>query len=92
VRLITLLKALTLNKLYKTLINFKLYTKRVRDIIKLARYVYLNPDLLDRGNNRTLNNLRKLVVNYVVCEINTIRKYDKFTKYIEESREFVGDL
>jgi hypothetical protein len=92
VRLITPLKALTLDKLHKTLLNFKLYAERVGDIIELARYVYSNPDLPDRGDDGTLDNLRKLVVDYVVCEIDTIGKYDEFTKYMEEGGEFVGDL
>jgi hypothetical protein len=92
VRLITLLKALTLDKLHKTLLNFKLYAERVKVIIKLVRYVYSNPDLLDSGDDGTLDNLRKLVVDYVICEIDTIRKYNKFTKYVEEGKEFVGDL
>lgn len=92
VRLITPLKALTLEKLHKTLLNFKLYAERVGDIIELARYVYSNPDLPDRGDDGTLDDLRKLVVDYVVCEIDTIGKYDEFTKYVEEGGEFVGDL
>jgi hypothetical protein len=92
VRLIAPLKALTLDKLHKTLLNFKLYAERVGDIIELARYAYSNPDLPDRGDDGTLDDLRKLVVDYVVCEIDTIGKYDVFTKYVEEGGEFVGDL
>jgi hypothetical protein len=92
VRLITPLKALTLDKLHRTLLSFKLYAERVGDIIELARYVYSNPDLPDRGDDGTLDDLRKLVVDYVVCEIDTIGKYDEFTKYVEEGGEFVGDL
>jgi hypothetical protein len=68
-----------------------LFTRRVRDIIKLARFAYLNLDLLDRREDGTINNLRKLVVKYIVCEIDTIRNCDKFVKYIEEGSEFVGD-
>jgi hypothetical protein len=92
VRLITPLKALTLDKLYKTLLNFNLYAERVGDIIRLARYVYSNPDLPDRGDEAALDDLRKLVVDYIVCEIDTIGKYGEFTKYVEEGSEFVGDL
>jgi hypothetical protein len=89
-RLIELLKALTLHKLHKTLMGFMLYKERIGDIIKLTRYAYLNPNLPDRSDNGTLNNLRKLVVNYIVCEIDTIGEGDKFVKYIEEGGEFVG--
>ncbi|KAH8726948.1 hypothetical protein GQ44DRAFT_758484 [Phaeosphaeriaceae sp. PMI808] len=92
VRIITPLKALTLNKLHKTLLNFKLYAERVGDIIELARYAYSNPDLPDRSDDGTLNDLRKLVVDYIVCEIDTIGKYDEFVKYMEEGGEFVGDF
>ncbi|KAF2802861.1 uncharacterized protein BDZ99DRAFT_482433 [Mytilinidion resinicola] len=91
-RLIEPLKALTLDKLHKTLMDFKLYTKRVGDIIELARYAYSNPDLPDRSDDRTLDDLRKLVFEYIVCEIDTIGKCDEFVKYMEEGGEFVGDF
>jgi hypothetical protein len=92
VRLIAPLKALTLDKLHKTLLKFTLYAERVGDIIELARFAYSSPDLPDRGNDGTLDDLRKLVVDYVVCKIDTIGKHDEFTKYMEEGGEFVGDL
>ncbi|USP81703.1 hypothetical protein yc1106_08977 [Curvularia clavata] len=91
-RLITALKALTLYKLHKTLMNFKLYTKRVGDIIELARYAYWNQDLPNRSYDGTIDDLRKLVVEYIVCEIDTIGKSDEFVKYMEEGGEFVGDF
>ncbi|KAJ5052612.1 hypothetical protein J3E72DRAFT_365024 [Bipolaris maydis] len=91
-RLIMPLKALTLHKMHKTLMNFKLYTKRVGDIIELARYAYSNPDLPDRSDDGTIDELRKLVVEYIVCEIDIIGKCDEFVKYMEEGGEFVGDF
>jgi hypothetical protein len=91
-RLIAPLKALTLDKLHKTLLNFKLYAKRIGDIIELARYAYSNPDLPDRNDDGTLDDLRNLVVEYIVCEIDTIGKHDEFVKYMEEGGEFVGDF
>lgn len=91
-RLIMALKALTLYKLHKTLMNFKLYEKRVGDIIELARYAYSNLDLPDRSDDGTIDDLRKLVVEYIVCEIDTIGKSDVFVKYMEEGGEFVGDF
>ncbi|KAL5400401.1 hypothetical protein PMIN03_012405 [Paraphaeosphaeria minitans] len=91
-RLIAPLKALTLHKLHKTLMNFKLYTKRVGDIIELARYAYSNPDLPERSDDGTLDGLRKLVVEYIVCEIDTIGDCDGFVKYVEEGGEFLGDF
>ena len=92
VRLIAPLKALILDKLHKTVLNFKLYAERVGDIIELARYAYSNPDLPDRSNDGTLDELRKLVVDYIVCEIDTIGKHEEFVKYLEEGGEFVGDF
>ncbi|KAF2714609.1 hypothetical protein K504DRAFT_359261, partial [Pleomassaria siparia CBS 279.74] len=91
-RLIAPLKALTLEKLHKTLLTFKLYAKRIGDIVELVRYVYANPDLPDRSDDGTLDELRKLVVEYIVCEIDTIGEHDVFVKYMEEGGEFVGDF
>jgi hypothetical protein len=91
-RLIEPLRALTLDKLHKTLMNFKLFTARVEDIIELARFAYSNPDLPDRRDDGTIDDLRKLVVEYVVCEIDTIGKCDGFVKYMEDGGEFVGDF
>lgn len=91
-RLIEPLTALTLDKLHKTLMNFKLFTRRVGDIIELARFVYSNLDLPDRMDDGTINDLRELVVEYIVCEIDTIKKCDEFVKYMEEGGEFVGDF
>ena len=91
-RLIAPLKALTLEKLHTTLMEFKLFTKRVGDITELARFAYSDPDLPDRKDDGTIDELRKLVVEYIVCEIDTIGKCDKFMKYMEEGGEFVGDF
>jgi hypothetical protein len=91
-RFIEPLRALTLDKLHKTLMKFKLFTRRVRDIIELARFAYSNPDLPDRKDDGTIDDLRKLVVEYIVCEIDTIGKCDEYVKYMEEGGEFVGDF
>jgi hypothetical protein len=92
VRLIAPLKALTLSKLHKTLLNFTLYAERIGDIIELAKYAYSTPDLPDRSEGGNLDDLRKLVVDYIVCEIDTIGKHDEFLKYMDEGGEFVGDF
>jgi len=91
-RLIEPLRALTLDKLHKTLKEFKLFTRRVGDIIELARFAYSNPDLPDRKGDGTIDDLRKLVLEYIVCEIDTIGKCDEYVKYMEEGGEFVGDF
>jgi hypothetical protein len=92
VRLISSLKALTLSKLHKTLLSFTLYAERIGDIIELAKFAYSTPDLPDRSDDGNLDDLRKLVVDYIVCEIDTIGKHDEFLKYMEEGGEFVGDF
>lgn len=40
IRLIAPMKTLTFDKLHKMLMDFKLYTKRIGDILELARYAY----------------------------------------------------
>jgi hypothetical protein len=92
VRFIASLRALTLDKLHKTLLTFKLYSERIGDIVELARYTYSNPYLPDRKDDGTLDDLRKLVVDYIVCEVDTIGKHAEFVKYMEEGGEFVGDF
>jgi hypothetical protein len=91
-RLVTPLKALTLDKLHKTLIGFKLYHNRIGDIIELVRYAYSDDDLPNRSDDGVVDELRKLVVEYVVCEIDTIGEHDEFIKLMEEGGEFVGDF
>jgi hypothetical protein len=91
-RLIEPLTTLTLDKLHKTLINFTLFTRRVGDIIELARFAYSNLDLSDRRDDGTINDLSKLVVEYIVCEIDTIGRCDEFVKYMKEGGDFVGDF
>ncbi|KAF2108670.1 hypothetical protein BDV96DRAFT_555910 [Lophiotrema nucula] len=91
-RLIAPLKALTLDKLHKTLMDFKLYAKRVADVLELARYAYSNPDLPDGSADGTLDDLRRLVVEYIICEIDTIGRHDDFVNFMEEGGEFVGDF
>lgn len=53
--LIEPLKALVLHKPHSTLIGFRLYAERVRDVIELAKYVYNNDHTPDRGADRTIN-------------------------------------
>jgi hypothetical protein len=89
-RLIYPLKSLALHKLHKTLMDFELYHQRVSDIVELARYAYENGP--DRSEAGTLNDLRQLVVEYVVCEIDTIGRHNRFKALLEDGGEFVGDF
>jgi len=91
-RAIEPLKALTLQKLHSTLKGFKLYHKRVGDIVKLAEYAYTTEDLPGRGDDGTIDSLRQLVVEYIVCEINTIGICKEFVELMEDGGEFVGDF
>ncbi|KAF2823531.1 hypothetical protein CC86DRAFT_409437 [Ophiobolus disseminans] len=89
-RLVYPLKALALDKLYKTLVAFQLYTERMGDVVKLARYAYENgPDRSEAGEP---NELRKLVVEYIACEVDTVGKNREFRALIEEGGKFVGDF
>jgi hypothetical protein len=87
--LIEPLKALTINKLQKTLMGFQLYKDRVGDIVELARFVYSNPDLPESSDQDVLNDLKKLIAEYIACEIDVIGKHESFIHFIEEGGEFV---
>ncbi|KAF2677653.1 hypothetical protein K458DRAFT_395723 [Lentithecium fluviatile CBS 122367] len=86
------LKALTLTKLHSTLKKFKLYSRRVGDIIKLAECAYTADDLPSRSENGTIDPLRRLVVEYIACEISAIGGCREFVGLLEEGGEFVGDF
>jgi hypothetical protein len=89
-RLIHPLKNLALHKLHATLLNFQLYEQRVCDVVELARYAYDNG--VDRGVKGELNELRQLVVEYMVCEVDTIGKHQAFQVLMEDGGEFVTDF
>jgi hypothetical protein len=92
-RLIAPLQALALDKLHRTLLDFKLFTDRIGDVVELARYVYsADGGVPDRGEDGTLDELRRLVVEYVVCEVDEIGRSEAFVGFLEEGGEFVGDF
>ena len=92
VRLIKPLEVLVLGKLHKTLMEFKLFSERVGDVLELARYVYSNANTPDRTLDGKIDDLRQLVVEYIACEIDTIGQSKGFTELMEEGVEFVGDF
>ena len=92
VHMVEPLKALTLHKLHQTLMNFKLYNERAGDVVELARYVYSTVDLADRTDEGKVDDLKRLVVEYIACEIDTIGKCSEFSELMEEGGEFVGDF
>ncbi|KAI4692601.1 hypothetical protein J4E81_007017 [Alternaria sp. BMP 2799] len=89
-RLIDPLKRLALHKLHQTLLKFKLYDRRVGDVVELARYAYDNGE--DRKPDGTIEDLRKLVVEYIACEVSTIGKHEAFAPLLQEGGEFVVDF
>jgi len=89
-RLIDPLKRLALHKLHQTLLKFKLYDRRVGDVVELARYAYDNGE--DRKPDGTIEDLRKLVVEYIACEVSTIGKHETFAPLLQEGGEFVVDF
>ncbi|KAF1838836.1 hypothetical protein BDW02DRAFT_564687 [Decorospora gaudefroyi] len=89
-RLIDPLKRLALHKLHKTLLGFQLYKRRIGDVIELARYAYGTGE--DRKEDGTIEDLRKLVMEYMACAVSTFGKHDDFVSLLEEGGEFVGDF
>ncbi|KAF2839776.1 hypothetical protein M501DRAFT_1057108 [Patellaria atrata CBS 101060] len=84
------LKSLCLLKLHETLANFKLHREQVSDIVELARYAYSNENTPDYEN--TVDELRALVREYIVCEIDTIGASTEFSLLLEEGGAFVRDF
>jgi hypothetical protein len=86
------LKSLTLDKLHQTLIGFKVYKERVGDLLALARYVY--SEGLDEFEPVTTDDdeLRAMISEYVVCEIDTIGNTAEFMEYAEQGGQFMRDV
>jgi hypothetical protein len=91
-RFIDPLKALALHKIHITLMGFKLYERRVGDIMELARYAYHGESTPSRKDDGTVDELRGLVVKYIACEIDTVGKCPEFQEMMEQGGEFVGDF
>jgi hypothetical protein len=89
-RLIYPLKKLILHKLHKTLMEFELYHQRVRDIVELARFAYEHGP--DRSEAGTANELRRMVVAYMACEVDIIGEREEFKALLEDGGEFVSDF
>jgi hypothetical protein len=89
-RLIDPLKRLALHKLHQTLLKFKLYDRRVGDVVELARYAYDHGQ--DRKPDGTIEDLRKLVVEYIACDVSIIGKHEAFAPLLQEGGEFVVDF
>lgn len=82
------LKQLSLHKLQRTLIGFTLYEERVRDVVELMRYSYLNT--ADRSES--VDELRTLVVHYGACVVEHLARSPQFQLLLEEVGQLARDL
>jgi hypothetical protein len=84
------LRMLTLQKLQGTLMKFKLYKSRIRDIVELLRFSYSNENTPDR--ERGIDQLRELVTRYTVCEAEALMESEEYLTFLEEGGPFVRDM
>jgi hypothetical protein len=89
-RMVHPLKALVLHKLHKTLVEFELYHERLGDVVELAKYAYDHGE--DRAEDGTIDALRDMVVNYIVCEMKVLGKHAGFRNLMDGGGEFAGDF
>jgi hypothetical protein len=89
-RLVRPLKQLALHKLHTTLANFSLYQERLGDVLELARYAYEHGE--DRSEEGRVDELRRLVVEFIACEPKAFGKHKEFKRLMDEEGEFAGDL
>lgn len=85
------LKNLVLYKLRSTLQMFELYECRVVDIVELVRFSYTSEYTSDRSDDGELDELRRLVVEYVVINRSKIDSSKVFEELLEEGGQFVVD-
>lgn len=77
------LTRLSMHKLHHALSSFRLSGPRVLDIVALARFCYDSP---------APKSLRKLVICYLACIVESISHIDSFTELLKENVEFAADL
>lgn len=89
------LKLLALKKLQQTLALFSPFRERIGDVVELVEYTYENTGGRtvgpDEGHMRVTDELRDLVVGYVVSELESISG-DEFDSLIEKGGDFVVDF
>ena len=86
------LKSLALHKLHRTLLSFKMYASRIGDVIELARYAYSSEHTCEWSENGAINELREIVVEYIVREIEAIGGSRGLLALMEEGGPFVMDF
>ena len=86
---ISILRALSLDKLHRTLTYFTLFSERIGDILALARYAYKNTPNYE---NEVVDDLRRLVTQYIVCQFWAFENTDEFYSLLEEGGQpFIRD-
>jgi hypothetical protein len=89
-RFILPLRQLALSKLHETLVHFTLHEERIGDILELVRYAYKNNQ--NRKDDGTIDQLRELVVLYIVKEIDTVVKSEDWQTLVYEGKEMMVDF
>jgi hypothetical protein len=84
------LKALTLHKLQKTLILFKIYEARRGDVVELVKFAYSNENTPDLDDD--VDALRELVVHYVTYQLESLIGAPEFLVLLEQPGPFSRDL
>jgi len=84
------LKKLVLHKIHKTLVSFTLHETRIGDVVELAQYIYLTENIPDQ--DQQIDELRALVVFYMVCEMDVLSGSEKFLSFLECGGLFVRDF
>ncbi|KAN0072416.1 hypothetical protein V8E54_009345, partial [Elaphomyces granulatus] len=87
---VSTLRALALSKLHRTLTYFTIFKERIGDVIALVRYAYSNEHTPDYESD-IVDDLRRLVTQYVVCEFQAFSNTELFCSLLEEGGPFVRD-
>lgn len=82
------LRVLSLQKLRQSLVNFTLYAERTTDIALLLQYAYQH--IPERTG--TMDHLRELLMRYVCCHLDEIRRNDVFKEMLKAENNLSVDL
>lgn len=74
------LKGLTKQKMHRSLVSLVLHKERAGDIVALLRYIYANTPDRDHATDE----LRELVMKYVVCKYEIMASSEAFLDLMEE--------
>lgn len=83
------LKGLAIYKIHKTLAWFSLYSSRIDDFLTLILFVFSDDHPPGISKDGKMDELRRVVTEYVVCKVDTIGKKQAFFDLLEEGGDFV---